>query len=229
MFKFLRIVSYYINRRKRDELRRLALGIFVLAVAFLLVPNIITPVHASEPSLAEIFEHLGFINVAGTDVETFPAGLYEITLYAEFAAYCDENELSYYEVGSSTYNIIFTGPQGGSGYLDTPLTDTFDAGYEFGLYMLTPEGHTYYTETSDNPDGEKHAIVYENLDDSFMFLIGFENLYAAGDRDYQDIVFSLKLCTPQQVIPEVPFGTILSFLSMFIAFVGFVGFKRFPR
>jgi len=64
MFKFLRIVSYYINRRKRDELRRLALGIFVLAVAFLLVPNIITPVHASEPSLAEIFEHLGFTVIA---------------------------------------------------------------------------------------------------------------------------------------------------------------------
>ena len=210
-------------------MRRLVLGIFVLAVAFLFVPYIIIPVQASEPSLAEIFEHLGFTNVAVTDVETFPAGLYEITLYAEFAAYCDENELSYYEVGSSTYNVIFSGLQGGSGYLDPPLTKTFAAGCEFGLSMLTPEGHRYYTETSDNPDGEQHAMVYENLDDPGMFLIGFENLYATGDRDYQDMVFSLKLQTPQHVIPEVPFGTILGLLSMFAAFVGFVGFKRFPR
>jgi hypothetical protein len=200
-------------------------------LSFLFVPHIVISVHASEPSLAEIFEHLGFANVAETDVETFPAGLYEITLYAEFAAYCDENELSYYEVSSSTYNIIFSGPQGGSGYLDPPLTETFDAGCEFGLSMLTPEGHRYYTETSRNPDApEEHAVVYENLDDSCMFLIGFENLYATHtDRDYQDIVFSLKLQTPQQVIPEVPFGTILGFLSMFMAFVGFVGFKRFRR
>jgi len=28
------------------------------------------------------------------------------------------------------------------------------------------------------------------------------------------------------VIPEVPFGTAMTFLSMFIAFVGFLGFKR---
>lgn len=210
-------------------MRRLVLGVFVLAVAFLFISYIVIPVHASEPSLAEVFEHLGFTEVVEVDVETFPAGLYEITLYAEFAAYSDENELSYYEVGTSTYNLIFVGPDGGSGYLDPSLTEAFAAGCEFGLSMLTPEGHRYYTETSDNPDGEQHAIVYENLDAPGMFLIGFENLYAAGDRDYQDMVFSLKLQTPQHVIPEVPLGTILGLLSMFAAFVGFVGFKRFPR
>jgi len=199
-------------------------------LSFLFVPHIVISVHASEPSLAEIFEHLGFTDVAVADVETFPAGLYEITLYAEFAAYRDENELSYYLVGSSMYNLIFSGPEGGCGYIDPPLTKTFTADCQFGLSMLTPEEHRYFTETSLNPDGEQHAIVYENLDDPCMFLIGFENLYATHtDRDYQDMVFSLKLCTPQQVIPEVPFGTILGFLSMFMAFVGFVGFKRFRR
>jgi hypothetical protein len=34
--------------------------------------------------------------------------------------------------------------------------------------------------------------VYRNLDDPKMFLIGFENLYEAGDRDYQDMVFSIR-------------------------------------
>jgi PKD repeat protein len=35
---------------------------------------------------------------------------------------------------------------------------------------------------------------------------------------------------PGQVIPEVPFGTIMAFVSMFIVLAGFIGFKRFkPR
>jgi PKD repeat protein len=151
-----------------------------------------------EPSLAEIFEHLGFTNVAEAEVETFPAGLYEITLYAEFTGYCDEDELSFYEVGTSTYILILSGPDGGSGYVDPPLTRMSIADCQFGLSMFTPEGYRYYTETFKNPDyPEQHVKVYENLDDPGMFLIGFENLYATHtDRDYQDMVFSLKLKTP---------------------------------
>jgi len=40
-------------------------------------------------------------------------------------------------------------------------------------------------------------------------------------------VTALGLTGSLSVIPEVPFGTIMSFLSMFIAFVGFVAVKRF--
>lgn len=208
-------------------MRRLASGMFVLVLSFLLIPCIVIPVHAAEPSLVEVLDHLGFTNVVEADVGTFPPGLYDITLYAEFAAYSDRNELSFYEVSTSTYNLIFAGPEGGFEYLSPSITKTITAGYQFGLSMLTPENHRYFTENNFNPDGQQHAKVYKNLDDPSMFLIGFENLYGAGDRDYQDLVFSLKPCTPRHVIPEVPFGTILSFLSMFIALVGFVGFKRF--
>ena len=229
MFKLLEIPI--ICKRRRDELRRLVLGTFILVLSFLLVPHIIVPVHAGEPVLTDVFEYLGFENVQQVIDETFPAGLYEITLYAEFAGYCDENELSYYEVGTDVFTVIFDGEEGGSGYLDPPWTRTFVTDYEFGISMRTPENYRYYTETSRNPDyPEQHAKVYKNLDDSCMFLIGFENLFAEHtDRDYNDMVFSLKLKTPDQVIPEVPIGTVLSFLSMFIAFAGFVGFKRFKH
>ena len=199
---------------------------FILFLSFLLIPYIIIPVHASEPTLMEVFNHLKFNNVAEADVETFPAGLYEITLYAEFAGYRDENELSYYEVGTSAYNLIFAGPEGGSGYLSPPITKTIVVDCQFGLSMFTPENHRYFTENGLNPDGQQHAKIYKNLDDPTMFLIGFENLYGAGDRDYQDLAFSLKIKAPQQVIPEVPFGTILSLLIMLIALAGFIGFKR---
>jgi len=210
-------------------LRRLILGIVASILAMLFIPYIIIPAHASEPPLTDVFTNLGFINVANTTAETFPAGTYNITLYAEFAGFHEENELSFYEVNTSTFNLIFNGSEGGSEYVSPPLTKIFTAGSDFGLSMLTPENHTYYTETSRNPDyPEQHAIIYENLDEPGMFLIGFENLYATHtDRDYNDMVLSLKLQTPQHVIPEVPFGTILGVISMFIAFVGFLGFKRF--
>lgn len=209
-------------------MRRLALGIFAVTLLCLFTPYLITSVHASEPPLPEIFDYLGFTNVAEVDDETFPAGIYELTLYAEFAAYNEENVLSHYEVGTTIYNVIFAGPEGGFGYITPPIDATIVTDHEFGLSMLTPEGHRYFTENSLNPDGYQHSIVYKNLDDPHMFLIGFENLYGQNaDRDYQDIVFSLKLQTPPQVIPEVPLGTILSSVSMLIAFLGFVGFKRF--
>lgn len=63
-----------------------------------------------EPSLIEILTTtLGF-NVDPTTVETFPAGRYEITLYAEYAGYRKENTLSWYKVSTSVFNVIFEGP-----------------------------------------------------------------------------------------------------------------------
>jgi len=163
-------------------------------------------VYALEPPLSEIFNYLGFTNVAETSVETFSAGTYNITLYAEFAGYSDENELSYYEIDTSVFNVIFTGPEGGSEYLSPPVTKTFTAGFQFGLSMLCPGPHTYFSETSRNSDGEQHAKVYENLDDPNMFLIGFENQYGAGDRDYNDMVFSLE-CTHDLTVTAGSGGT----------------------
>lgn len=137
------------------------------------------------------------------------AGIYDITLYAEFAGYHETNELSYYEVGTSVYNLLFAGSEGGFEYLSPPITRTVTIEQNFGLLMFVArENHRYFTENTLNADGENHSRVYQNLNDPTMFLIGFENLYGASDRDYQDLVFSVKLKTPSQVVPEAPFGTI---------------------
>ncbi|MEM3623332.1 MAG: DUF4114 domain-containing protein [Candidatus Bathyarchaeia archaeon] len=187
------------------------------------------PVKASEPGLGEVLSHLGFTNVeeVATLNVTFPAGIYKVTLYAEFAGYHEKNNLSYYEVGGNVYSLIFDGPEGGFGYLSPPITKTIEVGSKFGLSMCTPENHRYFTENSLNPDGQIHSKVYLNKDDPTMYLIGFENLYGAGDRDYQDMVLALQLQPPQNVVPEVPLGTILSMASMILAMFGFAAFKRF--
>jgi hypothetical protein len=172
---------------------RLGLGVIVLVVLLLSLSCYVGIVHAAEPSLTDIFDYFGFPNVVETTLETFPAGTYNLTLYAEFAGYSDENELSYYAANTSIFNVILEGSEGGSGYISPPINKTFTANYEFGLSMLSPGPHRYFTENSRNPDGEIHAKVYRNLDDPEMLLVGFENMYGAGDRDYNDMVFSIQL------------------------------------
>jgi PKD repeat protein len=179
-------------------MRRFASSLLILALLVSVIPCLIASVRA-EPTLIDVLNHLGFTNVAEANVSTFPAGAYNITLYAEFASYCDENELSYYQTGTSVFNVIFTGPEGGSEYVIPPLTKFFMTDYEFGLSMLSPGPHRYFTENNLNPDGQNHSKIYKNLDDPDMYLIGFENLYGqSADRDYQDMVFALDAQSPPQ-------------------------------
>ena len=176
-------------------------------------------VHAAEPSLVEILNTLGFTNIAESPVETFVSGTYNVTLYAEFAGYYDSNELSFYQVGSTVYELIFSGSEGGSGYIATPISKNISSPGEFGLSMYSPEGYRYFTENSFNPDGDVHSKVYLNLDDSEMYLIGFENMFnSSADKDFQDMVFSLEVVQP----PE-PTQYYLSVISQF----GVVGGEGF--
>jgi len=164
-------------------------------------------VKAAEPKLDVILDGLGFTHIDLTSIETFPAGKYNITLYAEYAGHHDENNLTWYKVGTSDFDLIFDGPEGvpsGSpGLVDPPLTKSFTSDSEFGLSLGSPDG-IWYTETNKNPDGKrKHAEVYQNLDDPNMFLIGFENLYAGGDADFNDMVVSLKFLPPPPAVGGV--------------------------
>jgi hypothetical protein len=169
----------------------LNIGTFIIIFSLSLF---VVPAHAFEPSLVEILSHFGFTNIAETTLETFPLGTYNITLYAEFAAHYDENELSYYQIGTNAFNLLFAGQEGGSGYV-SPITKTFTASFQLGLSLLSG-GYRYFTEVSKNPYGIQHAKVYINLDEPHIFLIGFDEFSycgGTGDGDYNDMVFSLQL------------------------------------
>jgi hypothetical protein len=174
------------------------LGIVMLPVFSLFLLYHVIPVNASDPSLTEILNNLGFTNLAQTNIETFSPGTYNITIYAEFAQYPNENELSHYKINTSSFSVIFSGPEGGSGYIFPPITKTFTVNYQFGLSLSRTFSYPYryYTESSRNPDGAQYAKVYKNLDNPGIFLIGFdERTYCdeTGDKDYNDMVFSLQL------------------------------------
>ncbi len=175
------------------RLRLLSGSVLGLMIVFLMAsPFLIRTAKAAEPTLEEILSNLGFNNIAESTVQTFPPTCYEATLYAEFAGYHETNDLSYYTLNTTDYTIIFSGSDGGYGYISPPVNTTFTHTSSFGLSLYCAvEDHRYFTEHWKNPDGQNHSRIYENLDEPGMYLIGFENLYGLGDRDYNDMVFSL--------------------------------------
>ena len=196
------------NSNKKEKKKKkfgTRLVTITLITLLILAPfTIFSIVIAAEPSLTSIFNNLGFTNIALTDLETFSAGKYNITLFAEYAGYRDYNTLSYYEFESNTFYTLFTGPEGVngpvSGYVVPPLSKIFEVNNQFGLSILTPE-HRYFTEHTRNADyPEKHVQVYLNLDNPEMFLIGFENKFGGFDRDYNDMVFSLVPVAPLEIV-----------------------------
>ncbi len=179
--------------------KRLRKGVLVVIILFIFVLSFLYPVvtsTASDPSLIEVLDYLGFSNVNETNVETFALGTYNITLYAEFSEICNENELSCYDANTTLFNVVFTGHEGGSGYLSTPISKSFTARFQFGLSVLWPDGEgggpRCFIETWRNSDGEKHTKVFEDLDDPGMLFVGFRDMHGAGDEKYNDVILSLE-------------------------------------
>jgi hypothetical protein len=193
--------SVIVVRERGAGLSKLEPGVFVpiLVLVTLVLAFNTVPVNA-EPQLFDVLTTLHFTHVANSTVETFPPGTYDVSLLAEFAGYYAENNLSWYLVGTTDYNVIFLGSDGNSGYVSPPVNRTFTANAAFGLSLATPENHRYFTENSKNPDylplHLNHSLVVSNLDNMNMYLLGFENLYGGGDKDFQDMVISLQFVAP---------------------------------
>ncbi len=194
------------NNSEKKQKKRKRYGTFLVTILLILLlisaPFVLfSIVNSAEPSFVSILNDVGFNNIALTDIETFSSGTYNITLIAEFAGYRDQNELSYYAIETNDFQTIFIGPEGGNGTLAPPITKLFDSDSQFGLSMLSPESHRYFTEHWKNPDyPEQHAKVYKNLDSPDMFLIGFENKFGGFDRDYNDMIFSIVPVCPLEII-----------------------------
>ena len=87
---------------------------FILLAALIATSIVIAiPVaRAAEPNLENVLDTVGFPLRTLILTETFAAGTYNITMYAEYAGYRDSNQLKWYKVGTSTFGLIFDGPEG---------------------------------------------------------------------------------------------------------------------
>ncbi|NET60657.1 MAG: DUF4114 domain-containing protein [Symploca sp. SIO2E6] len=73
---------------------------------------------------------------------------------------------------------------------------------------------TFGLDSTQNPDGLQHIVAYETQD---FLLLGFEDIFGGGDRDYTDAVIAVKLV---QDVPEP--ASLLGLLSVGIVGAGSV-------
>jgi len=113
--------------------------------------------------------------------------------YADFTSEC---YLYAYTGGAPTY--IGTNRDVGR----TVSLGTFDAGRElvFGIYV-PDTGFTYYMGPGErNPDGVIHATV--DVTGTNQSVVGFEDMYWGGDRDYDDCMLKISGVTNVSPVPE---------------------------
>ena len=193
------------NSGKRTKLKANMVTLTLISLLLISVPVTLfsSTVYAVEPSLESLLNEFGFTNIAPSDIETFPSGIYEAKLLAEFGNYHAITVLSYYAVATTDYQTIFTGPEGATGplggYVVPPVSKTFVVDKQFGLSIFVP--FRYFTEHSLNPDYPiLHTKIYVNLDAPTMFLIAFEDSIGGFDKDYNDMLFSIEQIFPPEIV-----------------------------
>ncbi|MDQ8193799.1 DUF4114 domain-containing protein [Coraliomargarita sp. SDUM461004] len=84
--------------------------------------------------------------------------------------------------------------------------------------------NTYTADASTNPDLLQHVVAFA-IPDSPYLLIGFEDLYNGGDKDYNDIVFAVDigaLNVAYLANPEPAFWMMMAILVV----AGFCSYRR---
>jgi hypothetical protein len=99
----------------------------------------------------------------------------------------------------------------------TPVGSIFDLGpfpagtpLVFDIFVHNT-GHTYYTgDASANPDNVIHALV--DFLCNYLANVGFEDLWNGGDRDYNDLRFSVSNVSATQVPEPSTYALLLAAL-----------------
>ncbi len=74
----------------------------------------------------------------------------------------------------------------------------FDAGTQLDFFLIANGAAggttTYSTQSSMNADGINHVVAFAyGLKDSPYIILGFEDLYGGGDRDFNDVLFAIDI------------------------------------
>jgi hypothetical protein len=169
----------------------------------------------------------------------------------ELSAFSNQNSFGIFDINNpSTQLTIFSGANGAGtfGFLFNPVGDTYCtatfatmgsptcaafAGDHFGFFLSTPTGNTYFSQSSLNADGIDHMVSYQGgagrgtIDGNPWlaneFILGWEDLFGGGDRDYDDFVVMVESVVS---VPE-PSGLVTLGLGLFA--LGFLTRRRKVR
>ncbi|MBL4789565.1 MAG: DUF4114 domain-containing protein [Kordiimonadaceae bacterium] len=145
--------------------------------------------------------------------------------------------------------LVFPDASSSSSYLDPTGSDyrsanapvaagdfvelgTFESGTQLNLFLIANGANggtnTYFTDIALNPDGIEHYVVLATPDSPYL-LVGAEDLFGGGDKDYNDIVvaFDIGTANVQQLVSNaVPLPGPVAALLGPLCLALFVRFKR---
>ena len=183
--------------------KKLVLGLFLIAIS--------SGAIAAQPRAYNLTPATGKLFVA-------TAGEVILTFLSKTAAY--SNDL--YLQGATNSILNNQTAVSGSQY----SLGSFQAGSELIFSMLVNNtGFTYFTgEANTNPDSFIHAAY--DITSSQSLNIGFEDLYNGGDKDYDDLVFSLTNVSVAPSVSAVPEPEIVSMFAVGLMLLGFVARRK---
>ena len=134
-------------------------------------------------------------------------------LKIEIAGYANSNVFGWYDVTTGTQTVLFNGPAGAG------ATASFTPTANYGFYLISGNGDTYFTQSSKNSADldKQHFALFE---DGLSYWLGMEDLrFCGSDKDYQDMVVKI---TPVSTPVPLP-AAIWLFGS---GLLGFFGVRR---
>jgi len=105
-----------------------------------------------------------------------------------------------------------------------------EGGHQLDFFLISNGARlargTYSTDSSINPDGIDHVVAFA-LADSPYLLIGFEDMYNGGDRDYNDALFAVDIGAANVAnLPGVPEPATWCVLFSFITIGAYLHRRR---
>jgi hypothetical protein len=131
-----------------------------------------------------------------------------VNLELEVAGLSNVNQFGWYNITQpSVLYPLFAGPD------SAPATNVFSPSVQYGLYLKTAGGATYYTQSSLNQSDEathQHFAIFQQsaISGKEIYWLGIEDLTTdalASEGcfgDYNDMVIRLSALSPPDVIPE---------------------------
>ncbi|WP_165498793.1 DUF4114 domain-containing protein [Chlorobium sp. N1] len=137
---------------------------------------------------------------------------------------------------ASTQSSYLNGTDDPARTYDTPLLPgdfvdlgTFDANTQLDFFLIaqgallsSTTSQLYSTDSSLNLDGIAHVISYAIADSPYL-LIGFEDMWNGGDKDYNDLLFAIDIGTANvAALTTAPEPSTLFILGTFLLAVAYL-------